>query len=731
MISDPSDPSPYAPAVPRVKAARPTVLSGRSHLDPRRHLASKTPMKKSLTIALAPLLLLCGASLQAQQVEPGTITTAVAPEDAEIVGRTPYVEGQLLVRFAAPTPMERAIEILSAERYFVDEVLMKSIDLYLVRILDGTPVRDVIPELELDERVLYASPDHLVTQRVNIPNDSSFGQQWSMNNTGQTGGTVDADIDAVEAWDIGTGSQDFVVAVVDGGVDLDHPDLIDNIYNNTAELNGTAGVDDDGNGYVDDKHGWNAYSNNGNVPTDDHGTHVSGIAGAKGNNGTGVAGVNWDVTIMAIAGSSGTTSVVMRAYGYAEDQKALWISTGGARGANVVSTNSSFGIDFADCTSYPYTQWNDAYNALGAQGILSAAATMNNSSNVDVTGDVPTGCTSDYLVTVTNTDHRDNRASAGYGAISIDLGAPGTNIRSSVNGGGYASYTGTSMASPHVAGAVAFLHSVASNSFDAFRTADPAGAALELKAILLDNVDVISSLNGITVSNGRLNLNDSAIAARDWGGASDPIANFTATPTSGDEDLFVTFTDSSAGTGLATWAWTFGDGGSSSLQNPTHTYVDPGTYTVALTVTGTNGTDTETKNGYITVNDVFDAAVTPYNGAGGNPVIYTSITLPILGTGWKSDIDGGSIGASGLSFAVGYSAPLGGIFTAFGELLIDTTSPWLFTSISGGSSGISHHTVNIPNDPALAGLNAYVQGYLNNVGGSSQLTNALHLELGY
>ena len=210
----------------------------------------------------------------------------------------------------------------------------------------------------------------------------------------------------------------------------------------------------------------------------------------------------------------------------------------------------------------------------------------------------------------------------------------------------------------------------------------------------------------------------------------DPVAAFTATPTSGDEDLFVAFNNQSTGTALTNYDWTFGDGGTSTLFNPSHVYVDPGTYTVSLTVTGSAGTDTETKVNYIVVNDVANAAATPYNGSGINPNILTSITLPILGTSWKADIDGGSVGAVGISFLVGYSAPITGVFTGVGELLIDVTSGWMFTSVSAGSAGISHHTRAIPNDSNLAGIHSYVQGFLNNVGGSGKLTNAYDLELG-
>ena len=214
------------------------------------------------------------------------------------------------------------------------------------------------------------------------------------------------------------------------------------------------------------------------------------------------------------------------------------------------------------------------------------------------------------------------------------------------------------------------------------------------------------------------------------GTGGDPTAAFSGTPLIGNAPLLVAFTDASTGTGLSTWAWNFGDGGTSGLQNPGHTYVAPGTYTVSLTVTGTNGNDTQTENNYIVVNQSYNASVTTRNGSGINPNIFTTVTLPIIGTTWKSQIDGGSIGASGLSFVIGYSAPISGIFTAFGELLIDPTSAWMFTSIAGGSSGISSHNLPIPNDPTLLGLASFTQGYLNSVGTSSQLTNALDLVIG-
>ena len=184
----------------------------------------------------------------------------------------------------------------------------------------------------------------------------------------------------------------------------------------------------------------------------------------------------------------------MLAYGYALDLKDDWIASGGSAGANIVSVNSSFGIDFANCNSSTYAPWNDMFDLMGQSGILSIAATMNNPSNVDAQGDVPTGCSSDYLITVTATDDRDRRTFSAYGATTIDLGAPGEDVYSTLNGSGYGSLSGTSMATPQVTGAVAVLHSVGGPSFAALRASDPAAAALEIKNSLLSTVDVVPTL---------------------------------------------------------------------------------------------------------------------------------------------------------------------------------------------------------------------------------------------
>ena len=448
------------------------------------------------------------------------------------------VQDKIIVKIAPDISRSDFSSSLDTSRYAIEKVLVRRLNIVSIKLKNdmiGGPL-SAIKELENNPFIDKVMPDTKVSRR-NIPDDAQFNQQWALQNTGQSGGTIDADIDAPEAWDLSTGGvtplgDTIVVAIVDGGMLLTHADLIPNLWTNWGEIPGN-GIDDDNNGYIDDIHGWNAYSSNGSIPSDGHGTHVAGIVGAKGNNGNYVSGVNWDVKLMALGGSSGTTSIVLEAYGYILDQRAIYDSTGGASGAFVVATNSSFGVNNADCNSATYSLWNDMYNAMGQYGILSCGATMNNNSNVDVTGDVPTGCESDYMVSVTNTTRNDSKNSgAAYGATTIDLGAPGTQILSTYTGGGTSSLSGTSMASPHVAGAIGFMHASMSSGLASFYRSSPDQGAIIIKQIILDGTDQLASLNGITVSGGRLNLYNSAVLSMEYLAADsldpNPITNLTA-----------------------------------------------------------------------------------------------------------------------------------------------------------------------------------------------------------
>lgn len=495
--------------------------------------------------------------------------------------------------------------------------LSKDYNIWLVKMVSPTVSTDeFIRYLSSLPGVAIAQRNHEVTLRA-TPNDPSFGTQWSLNNTGQSGGTPDADIDAVEAWDITTGGltalgDTIVVAVIDGGCQVNHPDLQSNIFRNYNEIPGN-GIDDDNNGYIDDINGWNAYNNNGNVQSDQHGTHVSGIIGARGNNSSGVTGVNWNVKILPISGSSGNEATVVAAYGYAAKMRKLYNETNGAKGAFVVATNSSFGVDYGVASNFPI--WCAFYDTLGAVGILSAGAGPNLNINVDTQGDIPSTCPSNFLIGVTNTTRTDTKNNgAGYGAINIDIGAPGTQIYNTVDNNGYSSLTGTSMATPHVAGVIALMYSGACAQLIQDYKQNPSAIALQMRNYLLTGVDSIASMQGITSSNGRLNAHKALLKVQSYvcNPNSPPVAGFSASNVSGCPGLVVNFSNSTIGqTDSVRWYFPGGSPATSTDNNPVVAYNSLGNYDVTLIAYNSFGSDTMIMPGYIDINNT--SVTTIYN----------------------------------------------------------------------------------------------------------------------
>lgn len=345
-----------------------------------------------------------------------------------------------------------------------------------------------------DVRVVQNNHTNIVL-RESIPNDPGYFQQWAP-----------SIMQLPEAWETFTTGgitamgDTIVVAVIDGGVYLDHEDL--SFWTNTHE-NPINGIDDDGNGYVDDCYGWNAYNHDGSIVIDNHGTHVSGIIGAVGNNGTGICGVNWNVKIMPVCGSSGNESVVVEAYSYVLEMRARYNESNGAKGAFVVATNSSFGVDFGNPNDYPI--WCSMYDEMGSVGIMSCGAGPNMNVNVDLVGDVPSACPGNYLIGVTNTTQDDVKSDiAGYGVNSIDIGAPGTDIYSTIYNG-YASFTGTSMATPQVTGTIALMYAAMPEEMILACKNDPANFCLIVRESLLEGADHLTSLEGLVDDARRLN----------------------------------------------------------------------------------------------------------------------------------------------------------------------------------------------------------------------------------
>ena len=376
--------------------------------------------------------------------------------------------------------------------------LSKRLNIWLFEINDNKELReDKMRRLNANADVRVIQNNHTnITLREAIPDDPFFGQQWAP-----------AIMNLPQAWEefttggVTATGDTIVVAVIDGGADWTHEDL--NCWENAHEIPNN-GIDDDGNGYIDDFHGWNAYNHNGYVGSNNHGTHVSGIIGAVGNNGKGVCGVNWNVKIMPICGSSSNESVVVEAYSYVLEMRARYNETDGEEGAFIVATNSSFGVDYGNPDDYPI--WCSMYDEMGNVGILSCGAGPNMNVNVDVVGDVPSACPGNYLIGITNTTSSDEKyGNAGYGVNNIDIGAPGTSIYSTLPNNNYSNMTGTSMATPQVSGTIALMYAALPEEMMIACKNDPANFCLSVRHHLLNGADHLPSLDGLVASGRRLN----------------------------------------------------------------------------------------------------------------------------------------------------------------------------------------------------------------------------------
>lgn len=449
-----------------------------------------------------------------------------------------HVQGELLVKFYKDVDVRQWV--MNHKVVNDREIGMKfnkrvsiPMNIYSVN-FDFTKIdeNELLRLVRYSDAVELAQFNHFVKLRSTEPNDPEFPNQWQYINTGQSGGTPGADIDADLAWDIATGGltsqgDTIVVCIIDDGIDNDHPDIEPNLWVNIEEIPNN-GIDDDANGFVDDYRGWDTGSGSDAVyDGGGHGTPVAGIVGAKGNDGFGVAGVNWDVKLMIVQGGSGVESEVLEAYSYPLTARMRYNSSDGARGAFVVSTNASWGTDFGQPADAPL--WCAFYDTLGVHGIISCGATINGNQNVDVIGDLPTACPSDYLISVTNMNHNDQKVTgAGYGAETIDLGAFGQDTWTVSSGGGFGGFGGTSGATPHVAGAIALLYSGPCPNFVSLAKADPAAAALLAKQYVLEGVDPNASLDGITTTGGRLNIFNSMQMLLDDCGPCPPPASLAA-----------------------------------------------------------------------------------------------------------------------------------------------------------------------------------------------------------
>jgi subtilisin family serine protease len=489
--------------------------------------------------------------------------------------------------------------------------------IFLLKISGNANIDEAVKEFNKNPNVEYAEPNYIFHTAL-MPNDPSFSNLYGLHNTEQIGGIVDADIDAPEAWDLQTGNNGVLIAVIDSGVDYTHEDLAANIWTNPGEIEGN-GIDDDSNGFVDDVRGWD-FVNNDNDPFDDfgHGTHVSGTIGAVGNNGIGISGVDWNVKIIPIkfinSNNAGTLSAALNSIVYATLM-------------NVSIMSNSWVGGFSQSLKDTISVAND-------EGILFIAAAGNSNTNNDVTPVYPAGYDVPNVISVAATDGWDAKASfSSYGVATVHLGAPGVYIYSTVPKGncsycsssGYTYLSGTSMATPHVSGVAGLI-----------KAQFPELTSNEIKAKLLGGVDLISSMQGITITGGRLNAYKALQSNATPTNNTRPVAR-AGGPYIGKENIPVIFDGSNsfdANNDSLTYRWTFGDGTNGSGVNPSHEYLAGGSYRITLIVNDgkVESAPNLTTAAIIGVNDA------PVANAGIDKIVFEGETITFNGTG-SYDID--------------------------------------------------------------------------------------------
>lgn len=405
---------------------------------------------------------------------PGA-STAAKPADNAARDKPRYVENQVLIKFkegAEPVAAgdfidDRMLPVPGAKaRAIGARDISKRAGLYVLELDESVSVEEAVQRASADPRVEYAEPNYLYYAAETRPNDPKFTDMWGLFNPNCDdcqNGNPRADIDAVAAWDITTGSENLVVGVIDSGADLKHPDLAPNAWVNPNEIAGN-NLDDDGNGYVDDINGWNFADDDNklfnNASIDFHGTHVAGTIGAAGNNGLGVAGVAWKVKLMSLKflgnkRGSGSTSDAVAAIEYAMDQR--------SRGVNLRVLNASWGGEGESLAL------REAIQAAGNAGILVVCAAGNDASDTDATPEFPTCWSKEIssLISVAAINQTGWLAEfSNFGRRTVDVAAPGYQILSlyprdpeRAPEGGYTIANGTSMATPHVSGVAVLVWS--------------------------------------------------------------------------------------------------------------------------------------------------------------------------------------------------------------------------------------------------------------------------------
>jgi hypothetical protein len=427
------------------------------------------------------------------------------------------IPGEILVRFAAAGDTEVVLEDLNAtfgSKIRVKKSLSHNFHIYLL----GFEPTDIAPQNLLDallkrREVVSAQWNYLIEWRTS-PNDPFFDEQWTLERIGLP-----------RVWEVTQGGlsangDTIVVAVLDSGFDPTHEDLRDNIWNNPFEIPGD-GIDNDQNGFIDDVNGWNFLENSPVQTIFFHGHSVAGIIGARGNNGIGVTGVNMQVRLMLF--TIRTVDHIVAAYDYVIQQRQGYNQHGRNAGSFVVATNASFGQSRVFCAQQPV--WGAMYDLLGEVGVLTGAATVNSNIDVDVEGDMPSSCPSDFIIAVLNTNRDDRKhPGSGFGKISIDLGSPGQDSYTISLNNDYGTFGGNSAAAPHLTGTIALLYSLPCPALASEARTAPRETALRIRDAILQGVDPLADLAQKTVTGGRLNaFNSMEVIRRQCSPAEGPL----------------------------------------------------------------------------------------------------------------------------------------------------------------------------------------------------------------
>jgi len=558
---------------------------------------ARRPNWASMAIIMVIVVFFAASVESASTASPVDAGNAWAQQ--ELAGEA-FEDGEYLVRFIdgvgsseVTGSLDRiGMKIVKPIWFKPSDAFPQGLTIYRVKVCDGQRINaeSVVEKLGANPQVMYVSPQRKVyaydSPSAVIPDDPLFPRMWGLNNTGQESypglvGTPDADIDAPEAWAIRHDVPEIVVAVLDTGIEWDHPDLMDNIWINSGEIPGN-GADDDGNGYIDDIYGWDFANDDNSVydGLDSHGTHTAGTIGAVGNNGLGVTGIAWNTKIMCLKfleDGVGDTGNAIEALAYA------WNN-----GAHITSNSWGYSGPLDPALE-------DAFRACDLLHICAAGNTgSDNDSKYPKQSHYPSSFPLDNIIAVAATDCNDRLAAFScWGKTTVDIAAPGHRILSTLptdqTPEGYLPYAwmnGTSMATPHVAGACAVLMAEFPDMLFYPWGSDWQDDQVTIKELILSTADKKPDLEGVVLSGGRLNICN---ALRQQ--VPPKIANVSGFPPYGSPPLAVTFaaTVEDEANILDAW-WDFGDGSEAvHAYTASHVYGQTGMYTSTFYAIGRNG----------------------------------------------------------------------------------------------------------------------------------------------